>query len=259
MELTQQTDFPKPAKVRWFHILMPSFLQGVAWPLGRFLVHYFTHLEITGKEHIQEAIREKKRRGTGVVLIINHTHELDFLFPLVGIPPFSNLFPMFYVAHGRKKYTEKTGFGLRRFIYGFPAFLTSWGAHPYIAGQKDYTKSMPFHENLLRAGRSVCIFPEGKLQKEGVVTQARGGAAYLAEATNSILLPVMISGAKGMSFHDFLKRNRHITVSYGKPLAIKDVIDTSFPIPERYQKAAQHIIDTMYTDIEANTHSSHTS
>ena len=86
---------------------MPAFLQGFAWPLGRFLVYFFTHLKVEGSDNLKEAYKGKKMRGTGIVFIINHTHELDFLFPLVGISPFSPFFPMFYVAHGRKNILKK--------------------------------------------------------------------------------------------------------------------------------------------------------
>ena len=240
-------------RIRTLQLISPAILQGFAWPLGRWAVDFFAHLRILGKENLALAKKRRTKESVGTLFVINHTHELDFLFPLVALPPFSALFPMFYVAHSRKKYNEKKGFGIRRYIYSFPAFLTSWGAHPYIADQNDYSKSMPYHENLLRQGKSVCIFPEGRIQKEGVERKIRGGVAYLAEATNATIVPVAISNARGMSAQSFLKRKRHITVNYLPPLYAQDIVDSSLPVPERYKKSAEAIMDVIEKHLETNT------
>jgi len=225
----------------------------LAWPFGRLSVNFFTHLSIEGKENLRAAKAISRERGVGVIFAINHTHELDFLFPLVAIPPFSQLFPMFYVAHGSSAYSDNKGLGWRRYIYGLPAFLKSWGAHPYIPNQQDYTKSMPYHEKLLSLGKSVCIFPEGKIKKEGSEQTIHGGVAYLAESTNAIIIPIVVTGARGMNNSEFFKRKRHVTISYKKPTNVSDVIDSTLPIPERYQKAAEVIMDrSNMDDAEAN-------
>jgi len=58
--------------VRRIHLLMPALLQGIAWPLGRFLVHFFTRLSITGKENLRSAITLSSESGIGVIFAINH-------------------------------------------------------------------------------------------------------------------------------------------------------------------------------------------
>jgi len=229
-------------KVRRIHLIMPAILQGIAWPFGRLALNFFTNLQIEGKENLKEAILESKKRKRGVIFAVNHTHELDPILSLVSIPPTSKLFPMFYVSHDRKKYADKKYFGIRSYIYSFPAFFSSWGAHPFISGQKDYTKSMPYHENLLRLGKSVCIFPEGKIkQSDDGVRKVHGGVAYLAESVNAIIVPITISGADNMSITDFLTRKNHIKVVYGTPVNVNDILDKTLPIPECYQKAAEKI------------------
>lgn len=249
MHSEEQISYP----IKKIQLISPIILQGLAWPLGRFAVNFFTRLEIKGWKNLKIAETSRRSNKVGTIFVVNHTHELDFLFPLVALYPWSSLFPMFYVAHSRKKYNEKKGFGLRRYIYGFPAFLTSWGAHPYIADQNDYAKSMPYHKNLLSKGKSVCIFPEGRIQKDGVERKIRGGVAYLAEATGAIIVPVAISGAKGMNFSSFSKRERKIIVHYLKPLSTKDIMDTSLDVPERYKEAAEKIMDVIEDALETNT------
>lgn len=228
--------------IRRIHFLTPAILQGIAWPLGRLALDFFCRLSIEGRENIDQALKLSREQGTGVIFAVNHTHELDFSFPLVAIPPFSPLFPMFYVTHSRDRYAATKGLGWRRYIYGFPAFLKSWGAHPYVAGQRDYTKSMPHHEHLLRCGKSVCIFPEGKIRAEDTERRVHGGVSYLAEATQSIIIPITVSGTNGMRFSEFILRKRSIVIHYGDPLSPKEVVDSNLPIPRRYQEAAKKII-----------------
>ncbi|MBF05546.1 hypothetical protein CL644_02460 [bacterium] len=243
---------PSSFSIRKIQLLTPAILQGIAWPFGRFAVHFFTHLKIEGKENIKKAAQYGRENNVGAIFAVNHTHELDFLFPLVGVSPLSPLFPMFYVAHARKKYGEKTGFGFRRYIYSFPAFLTSWGAHPYIADQNNYSKSMPFHEILLDKRKSVCIFPEGRIQKDAADRKIRGGVAYLAEATGAAIVPIAISGAKGMNARSFFKRERTITIKYLPPLFIKDIEDSTLPIPERYKDSAEKLMNIIEQEVKTN-------
>jgi len=235
-------------KVRRMHLLLPAILQGLAWPFGRLALNFFTNLQIEGKENLKEAILESKKRKRGVIFAVNHTHELDPFLSIVSIPPTSPLFPMFYVSHDRKVYGNYKVFGIRRFIYGFPAFFTSCGAHPFISGQRDYTKSMPYHENLLNIGKSVCIFPEGKIKRniDNNIYKIHGGVSYLAESTNSIIIPIHISGSNNMSTKDFFLRKNTVTVSYKAPIHINDIIDTTEPIPERYKNAAIKIMNNLY-------------
>lgn len=234
--------------IRRVHLVTPALLQGATWPLGRLALDFFTHLEITGREHLRDALRVSRARGRGVIFALNHTSELDFMFPLVALPPLTPLFPMFYVTHGRSRYLQKRDLGWRRYVYGLPAFLTAWGAHRYIAGQKNYARAMPHHVKLLRLGKSVCIFPEGKIKKKVGEKRAHGGVGYLAEASGTVVVPIAVSGASRMSASDFLLRRRRLRITYGAPLHPHDIIDASLPVPERYQKAAERImtiIDTM--------------
>lgn len=234
-----QTQAPK---VRRLHFVTPALLQGAAWPLGRFAVDFFGRLKITGRENLEAAISKSRESGNGVIFALNHTSELDFMFPLVAIPPFSPLFPMFYVTHGRLRYLNKADFGWRRYIYGLPAFLKSWGAHQYVAGQHDYGKALAYHVQILEMGKSVCIFPEGKIKKEPGEKRAHGGVGYLSEATGAVVVPIAVSGASDMSMGDFFGRRRKLRISYGVPLSTNDIIDSSLSVPERYQEAAEKIM-----------------
>lgn len=245
---THDTSTKKPS-VRRIHFLTPVLLQSLAWPFGRLALNFFTRLNLQGKENLKKAIAESRQRGVGVIFVLNHTHELDPVCVLVGTSPLSPLFPMFYLTHDREKYSDKKGLGWRRHLYSSPLFFTLWGAHPYIASQRDYQKSMPYHERILKMGKSVCIFPEGKI-KEGTDStprKVRGGVAYLTEATNAVVVPVTISGIENISMSEFFTRKRTLKVVYGTPLHSDDINDTILPVPERYQHGAQKIMDIVHT------------
>lgn len=239
--------------VRPLQLITPALLQGAAWPFGRSALNFFTRLRIQGRENLERATAAAQQDAVGVLFAINHTHELDFSFPLVAIHPFSKLFPMFYVAHARERYSSTRTFGWRRFIYGLPSFLTSWGAHPYIAKQRNYELAMPVHVELLTRGKSVCIFPEGKIRKDDNERRAHGGVGYLAEATNAVIVPVAVSGAHNMSVSDFFLRRRSLVISYGAPIRAAQLIDASESVPARYQTAAERIMEIIDTQRSQHT------
>lgn len=231
--------------VRRFHFLMPAILQGLAWPFGRFALDFFTHLTIEGRDNLKEVTRLSKEQGTGVIFAVNHTHELDFSFPLVAVSPFSPLFPMFYVVHSRKNYLKRKKLGFRRHIYGLPIFMKSWGAHPYIENQRNYAKALPYHVRLLQFGKSVCIFPEGKIKGSDSERKIHGGIGYLAETTGAITIPVAVSGVSNMDVPSFLKRKRRLKIVYGAPLLSEEVINPSLELPNRHKSAAKKIMDAL--------------
>ena len=236
-------------KVRRIYLISPALLQGISWLIGRGGLNFFAQLVVSGQDNVRTTTRLAQERGTGVIFALNHTHELDFSFPLAGVSPASPLFPMFYVAHGRSNYFKNTTLSWRRYIYGLPIFLTSWGAHPYQAGQKDYARALGYHARLLQLGKSMCIFPEGKIREEESRPTAHGGLGYLAATTRALVVPVSVSGVHKMTTYEFLTRKRKLHIHYGKPLYPHDIIDFSLPIPDRYQKASQKVMGIIHDAI----------
>ncbi|MDP2650234.1 MAG: lysophospholipid acyltransferase family protein, partial [bacterium] len=222
--------------------LAPTILQGVAWPLARLMLDFFCHLTIRGRENLDRAVRMKEGAKGGVVFALNHTSELDPILSLVAISPLSTLFPMFYVSRDGSKY-KHDAFGWRKHIYG-STFFGFWGAHSALSGWNDYKKSLGLHAELLSHGHSVCIFPEGGISKDGTLGQARGGAAFLATETDSVVVPVAVRGAWRMTNKDFFRRRRTITVTYGEPLLGRDLnlTQTSMAEQNAYRVAGQEIM-----------------
>jgi 1-acyl-sn-glycerol-3-phosphate acyltransferase len=73
----------------------------------------------------------------------------------------------------------------------------------------------------LKAGRVVCIFPEGTRQdSEEQLGQPEAGAAAFAIKTGCTVVPVFVSGASGVLGKQNKLRRGKITVAFGQPYTI---------------------------------------
>lgn len=78
--------------------------------------------------------------------------------------------------------------------------------------------------HLLRSGKALVIFPEGK-RTAGEVRHAGRGAAYLAMVTGAPVIPVALLGTRGPgeSKNHIPRRGAPIHIGYGRPLNIPAV------------------------------------
>ena len=139
---------------------------------------------------------------------------MDPFFVPASLPFFSFFSPIFYTSRENKFYSNS---GWRKYFYG-GLFFKVWGAYPVHIGLRDYEKSLEHHLNILRAGGSLCIFPEGRTTPDGAIQPAKGGVAYLAYATGATIVPTRIRGVFRFSAKDFFLRRRHLSITYGKPM-----------------------------------------
>lgn len=210
----------------------PFILQKIGYVVF-FLFHkIFVKIEIIGKENLKELIRP-------VILAANHTSELDpTAIPLV-LPLFSYISPIYFVTNPTEKY--KT-FGWRSYIYG-GKFFECLGGYPVYSGNRDYAVALEDHELLLKLGRTVCIFPEGKRTPDGNLSPARGGIGYLIYATNAMVIPISINTFYNMTFWDYFTRKRKVYIKIGKPMIKSDLFNTTEPSVEDFRGAAQKVLD----------------
>lgn len=187
----------------------PFILQSIAILILKPIFYFFVRFEVRGTEHL----RKLKR---GVVFAPNHTSYFDAGLVPVALPLFSKHVPMFYVSFPHKSYTiHEPG----DFI--FRSFLTeSWGSFEFIPGKKDYATSLRNHIAIVNNGGSLCIFPEGKISKDGILRpeEARGGVGYIAATTTKPVVPVKIEGIAGATVQDFFLRRRKVVVTFGPPV-----------------------------------------
>lgn len=199
--------------------VLPFILQKIGYVVFFVLYKIFMRLEVKGLGNLE------KETGP-FIFAFNHTHELDSTAIPLSLPMWSRHFPVFFVSAAKERY--KT-FGWRGFLYG-GKFFNALGAYSVFSGQQNYAYALQTHEELLKKGYSVCIFPEGKRTPDGNLGPARGGLGYLIDASGVPVVPVAISGFFNLSFMDFLLRKRTLVLTVGNPMHVV--------VPEPHTKEA---------------------
>lgn len=215
-------------------VALPLIWQTAMWLPGWLLLKFFCHIHVRGTEHLQGTSKN-------VILAANHASHLDGVMLLAGIPPFSSRFPLYYVARAATNYE-------RAHIWEHAIYTSSFlwlvGAVPLFEKTRDYSRALVRHVALARTGRTVTIFPEGKLARDSSeLLQPHGGAAYLAEAAQADVIPAWIEGAYGMSVSSFFRRKHTVTITYGKIIPHDSLFDPDDPPAERYRRAAQRLME----------------
>lgn len=207
----------------------PLILQTAIWPVTRPLLRLFVHLDIRNSSNLTPL-------SPGVIFVSNHSSEWDPIIVPASLPFLSRFMPMFYVARPRAFYKRSSW---RKYFYGGWLFRI-WGAHPVASGSKDYAISLCQHMSILRRGKSVLIFPEGRRTLNGniMLDEARGGAAYLAEQTGCPVVPIHIGGIFNMSFTDFFRRRRSVVVNFGRPIYSAELFASASAAVDNPYKAA---------------------
>lgn len=197
--------------------MVPLVLQTLVYPCTWLAFRFFTYIRIKGLEHV-------RGMKNGAIFAVNHTSELNPILVPATLPFLSRLMPMFYVSRETAFYLRdgKKSFSLKQIFYG-GNFFKLWGAYPASVGTGDYELALRNHIKILNDGRSVCIFPEGKITRDGLVGEGKPGVAYLLWRTRVPVIPVAIRGDYRMTFRDFIFRNRTVTVSYGAPITAVEV------------------------------------
>lgn len=213
---------------------MPIFLQKVAWIVFSIIYYPFLHLEIRGKENL------KNLKGP-VILAPNHTGEMDVTVVPLILPFISSFYPVYFLTNQKEKY-KQSKFGWRGYIYG-GLFFDILGGSPVYSGYKDYATALENHVSLLKEGKTISIFPEGKITVDGNVGNARGGLGYLVHTTGATVVPIAINSFYHMTFKDFIMRKRKIVITVCKPMTKNEIITVENPVVEDFRAASKKVLD----------------
>lgn len=219
-----------------FLTIFPFIFQTIVWIPTRFALWFFIRFRVEGTEHL-------KGFGCNALIAANHQSELDPILVPASLNPFSKLMPMFYISRERDFY-EKTGW--KRYIYGGLLFKL-WGAYPAFIGKGNYEAALVHHLALLRLGKTILVFPEGGKTKDGFIHDGKGGITYLAHMTDTPIIPLSMSGHYHMTWKDFFLRRRSVTMAYGKPLLVRNLLPDPLHVVLRadrddYLHAAQMVM-----------------
>ncbi|MBN1151957.1 MAG: 1-acyl-sn-glycerol-3-phosphate acyltransferase [Dehalococcoidia bacterium] len=139
-----------------------------------------------------------------LVLIANHVHLADPVLLMLAFPR-----PITFLAKEELFRMPFVGMIMR-----------GGGMFPVArAGSLQQLKDvMRQAENLLREGRVLALFPEGKRSPTGVLLPAKSGAAALSIHTSAPLVPVAIAGTEQLTRRWWWLRRPRVTVTIGAPL-----------------------------------------
>jgi 1-acyl-sn-glycerol-3-phosphate acyltransferase len=212
------------------YFLPPLVLQKLIWIPTRFVLFFFGRLKVRGLDNLDGL-------EAPVIFACNHTSELDPFFVPASLPFFSRFSPIFYTSRESKFYVNS---GWRKYFYG-GTFFKAWGSYPVHVGLRDYEKSLAHHMDIVRAGGSLCIFPEGRTTPDGNIQPAKGGISYLAYKTGAPIVPVRIGGVFRMRASNLWLRRRRFSIAYGKPMRFQDEHNEA-PTPEDFKAYANKVM-----------------
>ncbi|MCX6719159.1 MAG: lysophospholipid acyltransferase family protein [Candidatus Taylorbacteria bacterium] len=177
--------------------------QYVTWPFIYIIFNFFYCLKIQGRENFKNIQRP-------FVIIANHVDPYhSFVFRLVLGPATPHL-PLRFMAVTKfewKSLNFLASIGVIDFVYSLFGVFT---IVPGLGIDKNLEKA----RDIIKAGGSIVIYPEGKINDKGGVAPFKKGAAVLIKETGVSTIPV--------SFR-LGRRNfwwRELTVNVGKPILI---------------------------------------
>ncbi len=233
--------------------IVQIFLQFIIGVFVLSILKIFFKFKVEGSEDVVKKLELCKKEDRGILFAPNHISEYDVLIMRYALPLIMPLMPMYYVSMTKEHYQNER-FGWRKYFYGGSIFKIL-GAYPAYVGMRDYHASLINHIELLENGKSVCIFPEGKMGMETFKPgEAKAGIGFLAEYTKTDIIPVQLKGLKNINwFNVFFKLSKPtIEVKYREILSI-DNISNNLKKDElykddivRYKKIASITMDKVW-------------
>ena len=171
---------------------MRLWFRRVVKPVIRFLIWLLLRLEVTGLENIP--------CDGSAILAISHTNFLDPVLAMAVCPR-----PVESVS-------KIENFQL--FIFG--PLIRLYGVIPIRRGEVDRWALREAVE-VLERGRVLIIAPEGTRSGVGRLQRGRGGLAYIAAQTGTLILPVGIIGVEGFWPNLVRLRRTPVKMVLGQP------------------------------------------
>jgi len=171
-----------------------TFGKSLFWLLFRL----YNRWEVTGREHVPPT--------GGVLIIANHTSYADP--PIVG-----TAFP------------RPVNFMAKSELFFFPLgpIVRRTHAFPVRRGAGDRA-ALRTAVRMLREGRVLLIFPEGKRSPNGRLIEFEQGAAYVALASGAQVVAVGLDGAdRLLPLHSPIIRPAKLRVKIGPPVDLADL------------------------------------
>lgn len=219
-----------------------SLIQAIMHFLTLTVFRVFFRLEISGQKEAWHEVIKARKDHKGIIFASNHLSELDAVLVRCCLPIEAIIFPMYYVGMTKEHY-DQDKYGWRKYLYGGLAFK-AMGAYPAYKGMHDYQASLINHIELLEQGKTVCIFPEGKISVETrKPTPARGGTTYMSVHTKTDIIPVRISGANEVGWKSIFTFTRPLVkVEYNKIISYQSLPEGVTDDENKYKLMSEKIM-----------------
>ena len=169
-------------------------LYAICKPIAVVIMKLLFRLEAHGTEHVP-------RQGP-VLIVANHSSVLDP--PLVG-----GMTPRRLTFLAKAELFEIPGLGW---------LIRRLGARPVRREGAD-PSALRTAQRVLQEGGALLVFPEGTRGDEGVLREAKPGAALLAMQTGAAVVPVYVHGSgRALPRGRSLPRPAKVVVTFGPPL-----------------------------------------
>jgi 1-acyl-sn-glycerol-3-phosphate acyltransferase len=209
--------------------LIFRFFQKLLLVAGYFIGYILADFKIEGKE-----IARNIKNGP-LLIIANHKSYLDPLLMGTGLPFFSKLYPLRFMA---KDCFFKSP--IRKLIF------RAIGSFPSYAGQ-GLDKSLKKPAKLLKHNKTVVFFPEGICIRDESLGKARRGVGVLARQFPDIpILPIAITGSQNVVPALLRFRRARVRVKIGKPFRYSDLEingnDAAIQLMKQVEKVYNQIV-----------------
>jgi long-chain acyl-CoA synthetase len=205
--------------------------------LQRPIVHIWGRPAILGRERLEET-------APPYLFVANHHSYFDtaLLRSTLPLPLRGRLAPAMTTRYHRVWFGETPGTRGRYLLEGFQAGLTEFFFHAFpLPETAGFRRSLVYAGELMDAGFSILIFPEGRHVPEGTMERFRGGIGVFARDLRAPVVPVHVTGT-----HFVLPDERywpmfHATrIVYGAPLRFAADADP-MEITDRLERAVREL------------------
>ena len=219
--------------------LIVTIVQNIVSIPFRLGLYFFGRFEVYGRENLRNLDQSK-----GIILASNHNSQIDSIVIVCALKLLSRFIPAYFVSLERKYYKR---FPIGKYFYGGLMFDLAGGI-PAKKGLRDYSKALSRHETALRQGKTISIYPEGRVYPGKEMGKAKGGVGYLAEATGATVVPVSINGNGGITAWQFFTFKRRITLTFGRPLTFELLSHEAGDDhhDDHYKRLSQYILNKVY-------------
>ena len=183
------------------------------------LARVFAWVHVQGLEHLQSV------KGP-VIFAANHQSHLDVPAILAALPPAWRyrvapaMAKDFFEAHfypERHTRPEVVGY---RLAYYLAALM--FNAFPIPRREPGTKETLRYIGELVSAGISILMFPEGKRTERGEISSFQPGIGMMASRLDLPVIPVRLEGLERVLHHSWrMARPGPVDVTFGAPLTLK--------------------------------------